>query len=160
MATETVNQEQATVTEEAKTFTQEELDAIISDRLKRQREKFADYDVLKEKAGKLDEIEEASKSELQRATERAEKLEAELSQLKHAEEIRQIRDKVAAQTGVPAALLNGDTEETCAEQAQAILSFKAPSGYPTIKDGGEIPNTIKGSTRQQFAAWAEEAFNK
>ena len=45
MENETVNQEQAT-----KTFTQSELDAIISDRLKRERDKYADYETLKEKA--------------------------------------------------------------------------------------------------------------
>ena len=52
--------------EESKTFTQDELNAIVSDRLKREREKYADYESLKEKATKLDEIEEASKTELQK----------------------------------------------------------------------------------------------
>ena len=161
MANETVNQDQATVvTESEKTFTQAELDTIISDRLRREREKYSDYDALKEKATKLDEIEEASKTELQKATERAEKLETELSQMKRAEEIRQIRDKVATETGVPSNLLSGETEETCAEQAKAIMEFKmANSGYPNVKDAGELQNTIKGSTRQQFANWANEALN-
>ena len=161
MENETVNQEQATnVTEQAeKTFNQSELDAIISDRLKREREKYADYEALKEKATKLDEIEEASKTELQKATERAEKLESELTQLKRAEEIRQIRDKVATATGVPASLLSGETEESCTEQAKAIMSFKASSSYPTVKDGGELQTTVKGTAKQQFAEWAQVAFN-
>lgn len=160
MEKETVNQDQATSTESAeKTFNQSELDAIISDRLKREREKYADYDALKEKATRLDEIEEASKTELQKATERAEKLESELTQMKKAEEIRQIRDKVATATGVPAALLSGETEESCTEQAKAILSFKTGSSYPTVKDGGELQNSVKGSTRQQFAEWADTALN-
>ena len=163
MANETVNQENATNEAEVveRTFNQSELDAIISDRLKREREKYADYEALKEKATKLDEIEEASKSELQKATERAERLESELTQLKRAEEIRQIRDKVAAETGVPSALMSGETEEACAEQAKAIMEFKAQSasGYPAVKDAGEILGAIKGSTRQQFAEWANEALN-
>ena len=160
MEKETVNQDQATSTETAeKTFNQSELDAIISDRLKREREKYADYDALKEKATRLDEIEEASKTELQKATERAEKLESELTQMKKAEEIRQIRDKVATATGVPANLLSGETEEACTEQAKAILSFKTGSSYPAIKDGGELQNSVKGSTRQQFAEWADTALN-
>ena len=157
---ETVNQEQAAGTETTeKTFNQAELDTIISDRLKREREKFADYEALKEKAAKLDALEEASKTELQKATERAEKLESELTQMKKAEEIRQIRDKVATSTGVPANLLSGETEEACTEQAKAIMSFKSSASYPTIKDGGEPLNTVKGSTRQQFAEWANEALN-
>ena len=160
MEKETVNQESATGTETAeKTFSQSELDAIISDRLKRERDKYADYDSLKEKATRLDEIEEASKTELQKATERAEKLESELTQLKRAEEIRQIREKVASTTGVPASLLTGETEEACTEQAAGILSFKTSAPYPTVKDGGEIQKTIEGTTKQQFAEWAEQAFS-
>ena len=161
MEKETVNQDQATITTETteKTFSQSELDAIISERLKREREKYADYDALKEKAVKLDEIEEASKTELQKATERAEKLETELSQLKKAEEIRQIREKVATSTGVPVSLLTGETEEACTEQAAGILSFRTSMPYPTVKDGGEIQKTVEGSTRQQFVEWAQQAFN-
>jgi Diol dehydratase reactivase ATPase-like domain. len=161
MATETVNQEATNVNEQAeKTFTQAELDQIIADRLKREREKYPDYDSLKEKAARLDQIEEDAKTELQKAQERAEKLQAELSAMKHTEEVRSIRDKVAQATGVPASLLTGETEEACTEQAAGILSFKtSANGYPAVKDAGELQNTIKGSTRQQFAQWAEDALN-
>ena len=161
MEKETVNQETATEVNDGveKTFTQSELDQIISERLKREREKYTDYDSLKEKAQRLDQIEEDAKSELQKAQERAEKLQTELSELKHAEEVRTIRDKVAQATGVPSSLLTGDTEEACNEQAAGILSFKTSSNYPTVKDGGEIQKTVDGSTRQQFAEWASQAFN-
>ena len=161
MEKETVNQENATnVTEQAeKTFTQAELDQIIADRLKRERDKYPDYDSLKEKAARLDQIEEDAKSELQKAQEKAEKLQAELSAMRHQEEVRSIRDRVAQTTGVPASLLTGDTEEACTEQATGILSFKSSTGYPVVKDGGEIQKTVEGSTRQQFAEWASEALN-
>ena len=79
--------------------------------------------------------------------------------MKHADEVRSIRDKVAQTTGVPAALLTGDTEEACNEQAAGILSFKGTASYPTVRDGGEINKQVEGSTRQQFAEWAEKAFN-
>lgn len=39
-----------------KTFTQAEMDSIIEGRLAREREKYADYDSLKDKAGKYDEM--------------------------------------------------------------------------------------------------------
>lgn len=160
MEKETVNQETATeVNESEKTFTQTELDQIISERLKREREKYTDYESLKEKAQRLDQIEEDAKSELQKAQERAEKLQTELSELKRAEEVRMIRDKVAQTTGVPSSLLTGNTEEECTEQAAGILSFKTSSNYPTVKDGGEIQKTVDGSTRQQFAEWASQAFS-
>ena len=159
MENETVNQEQATKIENAeKTFTQSELNAIISDRLKRESEKYADYETLKEKASRFDEIEEASTTELQKANERAAKLETELSQLRKNEEIRTIREKVATEHGIPASLLSGDSEETCTEQAKALLEFKSAATYPTVKDGGEIQNNLKRSTRDEFADWANENF--
>ena len=78
---ETVNQEATTTTatEPERTFTQTEVDAIVRDRLQRERNKYADYEAYKEKAEKFDAAEEAQKSELQKATERASALEAELT---------------------------------------------------------------------------------
>jgi hypothetical protein len=157
---ETVNQE-ATTNE--KTFTQTELDAIVSERLKRERAKYEGYEDLKAKADKLDAIEEASKTELQKAMEKAHSLETELNSLKKAESVRLIREKVAKETGIPMAsmsLLTGETEEACQEQAKAILAIAQPNtSYPQLKDGGELTTTMKSSTRQQFAEWANQAFN-
>jgi hypothetical protein len=59
-----------------RTFTQEQLDTIITDRLSREREKYKDYDDLKQKATKFVELEEAQKSELQKANEKAQAAEA------------------------------------------------------------------------------------
>ena len=67
----TVNQDESTAEKQDRTFTQAEMDAIIGERLSRERAKFADYDDLKAKASKFDATEEASKSELQKATEKA-----------------------------------------------------------------------------------------
>lgn len=155
---ETVNQEAATnEAAEQKTFTQAELDEIVSERLKRERSKYEGYEELKSKAAKFDELEEASKIELQKATERAEKLKAELDSMKKSEELRQIKEKVAKETGVPSSLLTGETEDACNEQAKAILAFANPTGYPNLTDGGEISNAPKGTTKQQFAEWANSA---
>lgn len=52
-----------------RTFTQQEIDAIVADRLARERQKYADYGDLQQKAAKLAELEEAQKSELQKAQE-------------------------------------------------------------------------------------------
>lgn len=46
--------------------TQEEFDRMIGPRLERERAKFPDYDTLKDKAGKFDELDAASKTELER----------------------------------------------------------------------------------------------
>ena len=49
-----------------KTFTQAEMDSIIEGRLARERQKYADYDDLKEKASKYDEYQAQNKTELQK----------------------------------------------------------------------------------------------
>lgn len=154
---ETVNQENINATE--KTFTQAEVDAIVGDRLKRDRAKYSDYEDLKAKAEKYDQLEEASKSELQKAIERGNALQTELDALKSANSIREIRQKVAEATGIPFSLLTANTEEECQEQAKRILEFSSPKGYPNVRDGGEVTKNIgKQTTRQQFADWLGEAF--
>ncbi len=151
---ETVNQENSNEVP-AKTFTQEELNAIVADRLDRERKKYEGFEDFKAKAAKLDEIEEASKSELQKATERAQALEAELSGFKKAEAIRSLREKVAKETGVPANLLSGDDEDSCKAQAEAIKEYaNTGNAYPQVKDGGEVTYTVKGSPRTDFMQFA------
>lgn len=151
---ETVNQGTTNAEQtEPKTFTQEEVDSIVRDRLQRERAKHADYDALKAKAEKFDEFEEAQKSELQKAHDRATALQAELDGLKKAEGLRVMRQAVAQDTGVPAKLLTADTEEGCKEQAAEILKFAKPTGYPSVKDGGEVGGQPKGATRDKFAEW-------
>ena len=54
-----------------KTFTQAEMDSIIEGRLARERQKYADYDDLKEKASKYDEYQAQNKTELQKEKEKS-----------------------------------------------------------------------------------------
>lgn len=151
---ETVNQEvNATQEQQEAKFTQADLDRIVKDRLTREREKYGDYDALKAKADKFDEIEEASKTELQKATEKAKALQDELDAFKKAESLRTMREKVAHDTGVPVNLLTAESEDACKEQAKQILEFSRPSGYPQVKDGGEVRTSGKKSTRDSFAEW-------
>lgn len=155
---ETVNQENKATETAGKTFTQDEVNAIVTDRLTRDRAKYADYDDLKAKAEKFDQIEEANKTELQKANERADGLQAELDKLKNENAVRDLRAKVADETGVPVNCLTGNTEEECREQAKAIAEFAKPSAYPKVRDGGEVTNVGNMTTRQQFAEWAKQAF--
>ena len=146
----TVTTQETTVETQARTFTQDEVNAIVGKRLADEKAKYSDYDALKEKAAKFDAAEEAQKTELQKAVERANSLESELTAMKKAEEIRTAREKVATETGVPAALLTGETEEDCKAQAEAIKAYATPNGYPKVKDAGE-PQKPTGSVKQQFA---------
>ena len=128
-------------TAEERTFTQAEMDAIIGDRLKRERAKYADYDELSKKAKAYDEAAEASKSELQKAVERAEKAEAELSTIRAEKERADKVAKVAAEQGVDAALLarmSGDVEENA---AFLKAQMEAKPKYEAVHDGGEVSMT-------------------
>ncbi len=153
---ETVNQEQnATQTQEQepRTFTQAEVDAIVGERLQRERSKYSDYSALKEKADLYDRYEESNKTELQKATEKAEALQKELDGLKTAEQIRGIREKVSQETGVPTSLLTATTEEECKAQADAIKAYAQPASYPHVPDAGEPQGRQKKDAASQFADW-------
>jgi len=139
-----------------RTFTQAELDSVIADRLARERAKYPDYEALKAKAAQFDAQAEAAKSDLQKAQERANKLDAQLQALQKEVNARNARDKVAAETGVPASLLTGETEEACKAQAEALKNWKGPQGnYPDTHDGGAPTGGAGGKTRDQFAGWFE-----
>lgn len=97
--------------------------------------------------------------ELQKAQQQIEQLTKELTGMKTAETIRLTREKVAGEKKIPAHLLTGETEEACAKQADEILAFAQPSGYPQLRDGGEPHISQKMSTRDKFAEWAEKTMS-
>lgn len=138
-----------------KTFTQEDVDRIVTKRVAR----YSDYESLKEKAAKYDEQIEAGKSDLQKANERADSLQKELDSIRKETELRNLRDEVSNATGVPAGLLTGASQEECEAQAQAILTWaqqKTPNGYPRVPDGGDPIGTAKRTTRELFKEWFDE----
>jgi hypothetical protein len=146
--------------QEPKTFTQDEVNAMIGERLTRERQKYADYDTLKEKAGKYDEAQEANKTELQKALDNAAKAQKELDALKSANTVRDIRDKVAKEMEIPASLLTADTEEACKAQAEAIIAYAGGTKkkYPAPKE-----NNISHKESAQDATmrdWAKSLFAK
>lgn len=122
--------------QEEKTFTQSELDEIIKERLGRERVKYSDYETLKEKASKFDEVEEKNKTELEKAIEKANELQSKLDAFEKENEIRSIREKVASKTGLPTKLLLGSTEEEMLSHANDILEL-TKTKYPSVKDAGE-----------------------
>lgn len=63
----------ATTTTEPKTFTQEELDRVVGERLAREKAKLGDVEELRRKAEQFDRLEEERKSELERAVDTAKK---------------------------------------------------------------------------------------
>ena len=137
--------------EESKTFTQDELNYIVSERVNKE-------------LVRAEKRQEASKAELLEATEKASKLEAELAEYKKAEELHRVRSEVSAKTGIPEKLLTGETEEACEEQALALKEYVSAqiedaknSGYPVVKDAGETHFvSSKKPTNEQFADWIKK----
>lgn len=78
---------------------------------------------------------------------------AELEALRASVALRDIRDKVSRETGVPAALLTGETEEDCTAQASAIRDYAKTNAYPTVPHSGEPVEDVQATTRTQFADW-------
>ena len=77
----------------------------------------------------------------------------ELSDLRAATALRDLREKISKETGVPVDLITATTEDECKAQASSILEFAKPSAYPTVRDGGEVHAEPKQDTRTQFAEW-------
>lgn len=143
---------------EARTFTQEELNKFVSERVKRERAKYADYEELKEKALKFDEITAAQGTELTKLQEESKKLKEELKSMKEAEQLRLTKEKIAKDSNIPLELLTEKTEEALLNQAAALANYiKQQPGYPVVKDGGEVSGTGARPTAQAFNEWMQKA---
>ena len=131
-ANETQTQGASEETKE-RTFTQAEVEETIKERLARERKKYADYAALKEKAEKFDQAEEAAKSDLQKATERADALKKELDGLKAAQARAELVATVAKDAGVDAEILaamSGASEEEIRANAKLVKEkLAAIPGY-------------------------------
>ncbi len=109
-----------------RTFSQSELDRIVQDRLARERNKYADYDDLRAKASRLDEIEQANASDLEKAQKRAEEAEA--------------RAKTAAERATSAlrrAAVVAEATRAGAVDPDAVLALLPPDAV-TVGDDGQV----------------------
>lgn len=113
---------------------QEDLNRIIAERVKRAEAKYADTPELRKKAAQFDAITEAQKTELQKIQDRADAAEkraadleaAEAKRQADAEAAKQVADwkaKIAEDTGVPASALRGSTKEDLQEHARELKAL-------------------------------------
>jgi len=126
-----------------RTFSQAEVDDLIKARLDRERKRaeqklneslgqYADYETLKEQAAKWQEIEEANKSEAQKAADRAARLEKRLAEIQ-SENARLAEDYQKAQ--MKTAVVSAATRLGFADPSDA-WAFLDPSALQI--DEGEI----------------------
>lgn len=138
--TEEINNEQGKEgTKEFEAITsQEDFDKAIQARIARERAKFTDYDELKAKADKLTEIENANKTETEKAQTALAEAQAQLAELTAAK----TRAEVAAAKGIPAELLSGSTQAELEASADALIAFKGEQQATRL----HIPNEGKSPT--------------
>ena len=93
-----------------------------------------------EKARAYDELQEQSKTELQRAREQAAAYKKQVDDMNAKAETDAARAKVARETGVPAELIAGDDEDSMRAFAKAVADWGKPSSAPRIKKPGSFAN--------------------
>lgn len=121
----TTSGETPTATEFKPITSQQELNAALKDRLDRERAKFKDYPDLKAKASKLDEIEQANLSEIEKANGRITTAESERDSAK--QEAMRVRKAVQYGLSIEVAdeFLTGTDEETLDAQAKRLSDLMA-----------------------------------
>jgi len=137
-----------------KTFTQEELDAIVQQRLARATPK--DYDDLKAKAAKFDELEAGQKSELDKAIARAEKAEARVheaearanSTLKRAAILTEAANQNSTDPSVVVALLVNSEDIVITKEGEVEGAKEAVKKL--LKDKAYLVKGASGASGGQF----------
>lgn len=155
---QTSEADEAAATTQEKVFTQDDLDAIVADRLRRERKKYADYDKYKKayEAGLSDE--QNAKSALEEMRARVAELEAEKSARDERDAHTALVEKVLADKGIDhkfAPLLTADDEEGLIKQA--LLISETPSfSEVSRKEGGRPAAVQSGGTPEEiFKEWAD-----
>ena len=127
------------VTPKEKTFTQEDVDRIVKERMSRERSKHADYDDLKAK------VANASSG----------RFKGEARQAEHEKELAAIRSTVAAQHGITdPSVLAGDDEKQIGESAEKLMKvFSDMRSRDVVADASAHNGQAKPktSTRDDFA---------
>lgn len=116
--------------------TQEELDNIVKERIRREREKFGDYDELKKRVSELESENSALKSTVEDDKQTRAGLDAQITELQGQVsnyEIASLRTRIALQNGLPYDLadrLQGADEEALKADAERLAGFMRPATPP------------------------------
>ena len=112
--------------------TQEELDNIVKERIRREREKFSDYDDLKKRVSELESENSALKSTVEDDKQTRAGLDAQITELQGQVsnyETASLRTRIALQNGLPYDLadrLQGTDEEALKADAERLAGFMRP----------------------------------
>lgn len=123
----------------------------------RAKENLATAKANEDAAKRLAEIEEAQKTEAQKAQDALAKAQQELAD----ERAARLRAEVAASKGIPANLLSGSTQEELEKSADDLLAFKGdapePSPFPKADPSqGARGSALGGTNADRFESFLGE----
>ena len=130
-------EQQPTQEQAESTFSQEDVNRIVQERLQREREKYSDYDELKTAAERAQELEAQTQE-----------LTAKVAEFESKEEHRKLVADVAETAGVPAGVLKGETKEELEAHAESIKALLQTTG-PVIPGQEKRPQKIEESDEKK-----------
>lgn len=141
-------------------LTQEQVNTLVGNARTKERAKYPNYDEYKAAFEELKELKDSQKSDLEKATSRADELQKELDALKAEKERKSWREEVSKETGVPADVIAGDTKEEMAAHAESLKKLIPDSTKPIVASDGFAPAAggAGKSTREQFAEAMQNIF--
>jgi hypothetical protein len=142
---------------EAKTFTQDEVNKLLAERLGRVKNKFADYDDLKTKASEYEKaLEEKRLAELsaqERAEEIAKKFEAERNE--YAKQLEELKTQAQREKIVNAFIKAAPSANIPSDRIDAALKLADLSAVSVGENGVEGLEAVMGALVEQYGFLAE-----
>lgn len=138
-------------------LTQEQVNTLVGNARTKERAKYARYDEYKAAFEELEALKESQKTDLEKATSRADALQAELDALKAREQMAAWRAEVAQASGVPAEAISGATKEEMEAHAETLKKLFPQHAAPVVASDGFAPAAVPGggTPREKFAAALE-----
>ncbi len=139
--------------EGSRTYTQEEFDAALEAAVKERTN-----GAVRERADRLNKQKKELSSENKELTAKVDALTAQLEELQAKEQLRDLVNKVSEESGIPAELLRGTTEEELTAHAEALKTYIEKPSAPFVGSDGFAADTrsSKKSVEQKFGDYVEE----
>lgn len=138
-----------------RSYSEEDVNRIVKERLARERAKHADYDDVKRRAGEADTLQ----SELEKSKAETEELRTKVEQAEHERKLTAIRSTVAAKYGIadPTVLAVGDDEEQIDAYAQKLMQVFRPYARLDRARSTEASGKTPRDNAKAFAEAMEKA---
>jgi predicted nuclease with TOPRIM domain len=146
--------------------TQEELDNIVKERIRREREKYSDYEELKNRVSELETENSALKTTVEDDKQTRAGLDAQITDLQGKVsnyETASLRTRIALQNGLPYDLadrLQGTDEASLTADAERLAGFMRPAPVPQAPLKDVEPEVSSGKELEMRQMLKEMNFHK